>query len=429
MKVVKNRLDETYYVEVLPNGLTIYLAPKADFHKTYALFATKYGSIDNEFIPRNQNKFVRLPYGIAHFLEHKMFETTDEEDINQQFARFGADTNAYTSYDQTVYLFSTTQNIDQAINLLLDFVQTPAYTKATIEEEKGIIEQELLMYMDRPSTAIINASLESLYLQNDARIDIGGTPKSIHQIKKADLDLAYQTFYHPSNMCLVVVGKVDVEHLLEVIKKNQSSKDYPPAAKIRRRYYLEDNQIVKAKHVIKMDIEVPKVSINLKLDLNELDATAKIKADLAISALMYHEFDQTADFYRELENKQLVNNSFEYEVIVEDTFAFISITCDTYDYYSLAEEIKNHLLLIPKIVISEAEFKQYLRVTKAEYIRHFNSIDFFAGMIVDAHFANIDVFAENAIIDSLTLADVEDAKCHFTSNAISVVEIVPKKHK
>lgn len=219
-------LQETLYYEVMDNGLHVYILPKPGFQKTYATFATKYGSVDNHFQVEGQEA-VKVPDGIAHFLEHKMFEEPTG-DIFATFASHGASANAFTSFDQTVYLFSATEYVNENIQTLVDFVQNPYFTDQNVEKEKGIIGQEIDMYADNPDWRVYFGLIEAMYQKHPVHIDIAGTVESIRTITKEMLYECYNTFYHPSNMLLFVVGGVDPQEVIDMVRSNQEQKDYKP---------------------------------------------------------------------------------------------------------------------------------------------------------------------------------------------------------
>src|SRR5690625_3147865 len=193
-----DQLRETLYYQKIPNGLDVYVLPKKDFHKTYATFTTQYRSIDNNIV-NIKSKKGKFPDGIAHILEHKMFEEEDG-DVFQRFSQFGAAANAFTSFDRTAYLFSCTDYVSENLTTLLDFVQNPFFTAENVEKEKGIIEQEIQMYQDNSEWRAFFGFLQALYQHHPVKIDIAGTVQSIYKITHDMLYTAYETFYHPSNM-------------------------------------------------------------------------------------------------------------------------------------------------------------------------------------------------------------------------------------
>ena len=207
----------------MPNGLNVYILPKKGFSKTFVTFSTKYGSIDREFIPLGKKEPVTVPDGIAHFLEHKMFEK-EEGDVFQQFSEKGASANAFTSFTKTTYLFSSTDHVLDNTKTLLDFVQQPYFTEETVEKEKGIIGQEITMYDDQPDWRLYFGAIENMYKDHPVKIDIAGTVESIDKITADHLYECYNTFYHPSNMTVFVVGAVNPQEMMDFIKQDQACK-------------------------------------------------------------------------------------------------------------------------------------------------------------------------------------------------------------
>lgn len=422
-KYVSERFGERYYHEKLDNGLNVYLMPKRDYSVSYVVLATKYGSLDNEFIPHNQSEYVKVPLGIAHFLEHKMFEMPSNIDINAMFAKIGADVNAYTTYDHTGYFFSTTRNLTEALNLLLDFVQIQGYTKESVEEEMGIIEQELLMYLDNPNIRLQIESFKTMYEKNLVREDIGGTTVSIKDINKELLDLCYENFYNPNNMCLVIVGKFDLKEILEVIKSNQVTSKYLNQQNIKRKYYVETKEVHQKYNEIMMDVIIPKVSVNLKLGYEELSIEELVKKDYAISALMYQEFDITSDFYQTAEKANIINNSFDFDVVLEETYGHITITTDTYQPQAFITEVVSRLKQMSKITVSRETFNRYKRITEAQILRKMNSVEYFGNMLIESHFHKIEMFKYLEMIKQLKYEDVLTVRKYFVEEAISVMVI------
>src|SRR5699024_5971178 len=215
MRVMKTMNKKTYdtvservYETELTNGLTVKIVPKRHFTKTYAVFMTNYGSIDREFVPLGEEKALVVPDGIAHFLEHKLFEK-ETYDVFSTFLRQGASPNAFTSFTKTAYLFSATENIEENVETLLDFVQDPYFSDESVEKEKGIIAQEIKMYNDLPDWQAFMGAIRNMYVHHPVRIDIAGTVESIEAITKEHLYTCYETFYHPANMVLFVVGNVN----------------------------------------------------------------------------------------------------------------------------------------------------------------------------------------------------------------------------
>ena len=220
------KMDLTVYSEVLDNGLQIYVIPKENVNGYYVTFSTKYGSIQDEFIPIGQKEMVKVPMGVAHFLEHKVFEQKDGKDPFTFYSERGCDANANTSNYKTTYLFSGTNAIYEGINYLLDYVQSPYFTDENVQKEKGIIEQEIKMYDDSPFYKIYDGIVYNAFVSHPIKYPIAGTVESINKITKDDLYTCYNTFYHPSNMFIVVTGNVDPVDIIDSIKHNQDEKKF-----------------------------------------------------------------------------------------------------------------------------------------------------------------------------------------------------------
>lgn len=238
--IIYEKLEETIYHEKLVNGLEVYILPKKGFHKTVATFTTKYGSVDNK--PLGKDGSTPFPDGLAHFLEHKMFDC-EKFDVFHTFAKQGAFVNAFTSFTRTAYTLSATSNINENLITLLDFVQEPYFTDETVEKEKGIIEQEIKMYNDNPDWCARFGILENLYKSHPVKMDLTGTISSINQITKEDLYSCHNTFYHPSNMLFFVIGPVAPEEVIRLIRNNQEQKKFPEPEEIQRIFPEKDVKV------------------------------------------------------------------------------------------------------------------------------------------------------------------------------------------
>src|SRR5690625_5161075 len=238
-------INEIVYSQKLENGLSVFLIPKQEMSKTFGLFSTNYGSMDRTFVPIGEEKEITVPDGIAHFLEHKLFEKEDR-DVFADFGKQGASPNAYTSFTKTAYLFSATTNIDKNVETLLDFVQDPYFSEQSVEKEKGIIAQEIKMYDDQPDWQSFMGTVKAMFKHHPVKNDIAGTVDSIMPITKEDLYTCYNTFYHPENMTLCVIGAFDVEEMMEMIEENQRAKSFPTFTNVEK-HFPEEPVDVKTK--------------------------------------------------------------------------------------------------------------------------------------------------------------------------------------
>ncbi len=428
IKVENKTIQEQYYKEVLDNGLTVYLMPKTEFYKTYAVFATKYGSRDTEFVPQGANEFIKTPEGIAHFLEHKLFEMQDGTDASNLFATYGADVNAFTTNSQTAYLFSTTSDVYKCVELLLDFVQTPYFNNSSIKKEQGIIEQELLMYLDQPQNIQYYGILKALYKENSIRNEIGGTVFSIKEIDEDLLYTCYNTFYHPSNMVLTITGNFELYEMLNLIKKNQKSKVFDKAMPIKRKYILEDQCVNEKNSYVDMNVIVPKATLGLKFPYEKLEVKASLKRFASLELLVDLYFDESTEYFEELITKGFINNSFEYSLYYDETYGHLLFNLDTQDPDKFINKIKSIINIIKNKEINNNDFKLLKRLYQARSIKRFNSLEYIANSIVEAHNDGHTIFDYIDILNEITIKDLENVKNFFNEDSISTFIIYPQKN-
>lgn len=405
-KTEYDQINETLYHEVLPNGLTVYLLPKNDYHKTYGLFSTNYGSIDNEFIPYGSDKKIKVPDGIAHFLEHKLFEKEDG-DVFQLFGQQGASANAFTSFTKTSYLFSTTDQVEKNLTTLLDFVQAPYFTEETVNKEKGIIGQEIQMYEDDPNWRMFFGILNNLYPEHPLHIDIAGTVESIEAITADDLYTCYRTFYQPSNMVLFVVGKLEPEKLMELIRTNQNAKDFPPAQKIKR-YFPDNNGDIIAKSSMRSAITRDKFVLGIKgLDVLPAEGKELLRYKTALNLLFQLLLGNTSQNYLKMYNDGLIDDSFGFEFSLDREFHFADFSGDTDQPEKAAEKVKEILLHFEEDQeLSEENLTLLKKKMLGQYFQTLNSLEYIANQFTQSLFGNQTLFDLPEIIESIQLADV-----------------------
>lgn len=342
-KIQFDQLQEELYYEKMSNGLDVYVLPKQGFHKTYATFTTKYGSVDNEFVPLGKDQFTHVPDGIAHFLEHKLFEKEDG-DVFQQFSKQGASANAFTTFTRTTYLFSSTSNVQQNLETLINFVQDPYFTEKTVEKEKGIIGQEITMYEDNPDWRVYFGLIENMYHHHPVRIDIAGTIQSIDKITKDLLYECYYTFYHPSNMLLFVVGPVNPEEIMNQVRENQSKKNYQNQSEIRRHFEKEPEDVKEKLRVLPMDVKTPKCYVGIKGAKTDIKGIEMLRYELSINVLLEMLFGKSSQNYFDLYEKGLIDDSFFFDFTQEEGFGFAMIGSDTMNPDEFAKRIQSVLL-------------------------------------------------------------------------------------
>ncbi|WP_034550836.1 EF-P 5-aminopentanol modification-associated protein YfmH [Carnobacterium funditum] len=422
------QLNETIYTETLSNGLSVTLLPKNEFHKTYGLFTTKYGSIDNQFIPRDSDQLTRVPDGIAHFLEHKMFEKEDG-DVFNLFGKLGASANAFTSFTQTSYLFSSTTNVDENIGTLLDFVQEPYFTKETVDKEKGIIAQEIQMYEDEPDWRLFFGLLGNMYPKHPLHIDIAGTVDSIMDITAELLHESYNTFYHPSNMNLFVVGKMDPEEMIQLIKTNQAKKNFSEATEIERYFPEETTADIKPFDSIKMAVKRPKSIVGIKGVGRAPEGKGALVYKTTMDLLLALLVGPTSDNYLRLYDTGIIDDSFSYDFSLERTFYFADIGGDTKEPEAFSNVIKE-ILLTAKVSpeLNQAHLVLVKKRMIGQVLQSLNSLEYIASHYSQQNYGEATLFDLVPIIDSITLNQIKVLAEEFMQEKyMSVFHILPKE--
>jgi predicted Zn-dependent peptidase len=421
-KIQYDKLEETLYHEVMDNGLQVYVLPKPAFQKTYATFATKYGSVDNHFHVAGGEE-TTVPDGIAHFLEHKMFEEP-EGDIFATFASNGASANAFTSFDQTVYLFSATENIETNLSTLVDFVQRPYFTDENVEKEKGIIGQEINMYADNPDWRVYFGLIEAMYSKHPVRIDIAGTIESISTITKETLYACYNAFYHPSNMLLFIVGGVEPEKVFTLIRNNQKSKSYDKQGEIKRIFEDEPEQVATKRLENKLAVSIPKIMFGFKEKVDGLTGGAAVKRDLTTKLMLDLLLGSSTALYQKLYDEELISDSFGYEFNSSAQYAFSAIGGDTKDPDLLLKRIKEEVDQILGTGFAEKDFERARKKKMGGYLRMLNSPESIAHEFTRYQFRGGDLFEVLPIYESITLAEVNErlhAHVNWDQLAVSLV--------
>ena len=398
-------LRETIYETKLDNGLQLFLLPKKEVSKTFGIFMTNYGSIDRSFVPINEQDPITVPDGIAHFLEHKLFEKEDR-DVFADFLRQGASPNAFTSFTKTAYYFSTTKFVEQNVETLLDFVQEPYFSDESVEKEKGIIGQEIKMYEDQPDWRAFMGTVKNMFAEHPVNIDIAGTVESIDKITKEDLYTCYNTFYHPSNMTLFVIGNFDHESVFRVIEKNQASKTFPNAEKITRIFPNESAQVATEESVIHLPVSIPKVSLGIKESNVLLDKEAYLKREVIQSMLLDYYFSLSGPFYERLYEAQVIDDTFSFSTTVENSFSFSLISSNTSKPEAFIEMLKELLVSTKEMTLTEETLNKMKKKQIGQNLRAMNTLDYIAIEYLQYHFAGIDLFEKNNFIQTLTLEDV-----------------------
>lgn len=422
--IVNSRIDEKILFEELDTGLKIYFMPKPGFTKKYAVFSTDYGSIDNNFIPIGEKDNLIVPEGIAHFLEHKLFEEEDEG-LFEKFSKYGASVNAFTNFNQTSYLFSATDNFYESLELLVKFVQNPYLTDENVEKEKGIIAQEIKMYDDNPGWRVFFNCLKAMYINHPVKIDIAGTVESINTITKELLYKAYNTFYNPSNMVLFVIGDLSFERIIEVVRDSEK-KFEKKEDKIDRIYTDEPKRINEKFIEEKMVTSTPLFYIGFKdfdLGLTGKDA---IKKDLITNIILDLLFTPSSVFYNELYNQGLITSSFGAYFTGKKTYGHSLIVGESHKPQTVYERVLELINKKGEDVLKLEDFNRIKRKSLGSFLMSLNSVEYIANNFVDLYFDNFMILDYLDVMEEIGYQDIlKRFDDHFTEDNMVLSIINP----
>ena len=389
MQIIENsKVKEKLYIEKLENGLTVMIIPKKGIQKKYIIWGTNYGSNDSTFVVPGETNITEVPKGVAHFLEHKLFEQENGKNSLDVLTTLGVSANAYTTNNHTAYLYECTDNFYEALDEFMDYVQHPYFTDENVEKEKGIIGQEIMMYDDYPEWKVYLNALECMYHNNPVKLDITGTIETINKIDKEILYKCYNTFYNPSNMALVVSGDFEPDKILEEIKKrlipNKSN------GEIKRIYEEEPKEIVKQKIEQNMEVSKPLYTIGIK-DIPP-EQKEKIRKHISIEILLNILIGGSSELYRKLYN---IGNSYsvpsvEYEF--DKTYAHILITGQSNNPEELFEMFKEKVKEYIRNGIDSKEFERNRRMIYGEYVKEYNDVTDISRMFLSDYFKGINSF-------------------------------------
>ena len=389
MKIIESlKVKEKAYIEKLKNGLTVIIVPKNSSNKKYVIWGTHFGSIDNHFIMPNSNEEVFIPDGVAHFLEHKMFEQPNGTNSLDTLMSLGIEANAYTTNDHTAYLFECTNNFYEGLDELMDYVQSPYYTDENVEKEKGIIAQEIKMYDDDPGWQLYMQILDCLYKENEIKIDIAGTVESISQITPDILYKCYNTFYHPSNMVMVVCGDFVPEKILNEIKLRLKPKDNQND--IKRIYAKAEKGINKKFNQKKMEVSKPLVAIGIKDDSMQNENI--VKKHIAIEILLNLIIGKSSNLYKELYENGIIMEEPDKSYEFSKNYAHIIISSQTTDEKTFVEKIKQEIENLKQKGIIEEDFERIKKKIYGIYAMEYNNIGDISRMFLSDYLKGINSF-------------------------------------
>ncbi len=394
MQVIENlKVKEKLYIEKLENGLTVMIIPKPGVEKKYMIWGTNYGSNDNKFIVPGEEEITEVPNGVAHFLEHKLFEQENGTNSLDVLTALGVNANAYTTNDHTAYLFECTDNFYEAMDELMDYVQHPYFTDENVEKEKGIIGQEIRMYDDYPDWRVYLNVMQAMYHENPIKIDITGTIETINKIDKEILYKCYKTFYNPSNMAIVLGGDFKPEDMLEEVKKRLVDKK--TSGEIKRIYPKEEETIVKGEIEQTLEVSQPIFTIGIKDTRKECTLESKneiVKKHIAMEILLNLLLGRSSKLYKKLYQEGIIYGvpSLDYEF--GKNYAHVLIAGQSKDPKALYEKFKEGVKELKEKGIAEEGFGRAKKMIYGGYVKEYNDVQDIARMFLADYFKGINSF-------------------------------------
>lgn len=416
-KIHYDTLNETVYQATLPNGLVVYMVPKQQYHKTYVTLSTPLGSTTRTITTDQGTK--ELPLGIAHFLEHKLFDQ-GEEDISLQFAMNSAQVNAYTMNERTTYLFSCTEKLETNIDTLLQFVFHPTFTQAGIDKEIDIIAQEISMYQDDPNASIYMGILRNMYHNHPVKEDILGTKESISTITEQLLYDVHNAAYHPSKMVLFITGNVEPDNMLTFLKSHPVN-DIAPREVIIRQAIEEPEDLVTKQQEDAMDIIIPNALFGIKLPVNSMNIQNKMRYEFIFSIFSDMLVGKSTETFMEWLSKGLINDSFGMDITLEDDYGYLLFGSHTKQPEVFIQTIEERLTSLTPDYFEESHFLRSKKQVVGHFIQALNSLEYIANQFTKYHFQGASLFDVLTVSQSITMEDIHSLlpiianKSHMTS--------------
>lgn len=383
------------FVQTLPNGFRVTAVPLPGYKQTYSVAMANFGSVDTNL---GSGKY--LPAGIAHFIEHKLFAKPGY-DVSEKFAEYGANANAYTSYTKTAYLYQTLENPYDNLKVLLDLIEHPYFTEDNVASERGIINQEIQMYLDMPEWVLEERILEQLYPGDPIAKDIAGSTDSLQSINKDNLLAMYKNSYRPQNMDLVVVGNIDFDKILKVV--DDSPFDNNQTAPI-----VKHNEATKIGPggQSSMNISQSRAAFGIRVD-TKLSGYELVKYQYILNMILETLIGESSENYQAMTQKNLIDDSFSYNVVAENDYCFIIVSGSTNDPKAFQDYLRNCLLNnnLEEILTPE-RFERIRRDAIGAYLFAQNSPDAIANQIAELQFYDVDYLELIQLLNSITLDDV-----------------------
>lgn len=422
-----NEFGEETYITTLKNGLKVYICKKPGFERKLGMFGTKYGSLINEFVDIKTGEKLKVPDGIAHFLEHKLFEQEGANALDL-FSKIGVSSNAYTSFDQTVYYFETIEKFEESIKLLIQLIKTPYFTDENVEKEQGIIGQEISMYDDEPNYAVYFNALKGMYNTHPVKVDIAGTIESISHITKDLLYTCYNTFYSAQNMFFLVIGDVDVEKTVALIEENIKiyEKDFDSKKEIKKieTYIPHEEAKINQKNVTRnMDIYMPMICMGYKLDVVKNDEIIKRQLLADIVSELY--FSRSSDFFEEEYKKGIINDPVEFELEATKEFSHALLIASSEKVDILKDDLLKYIESIKLNEIDNAKFELIKKKMIGSQIALIDNYNYTYRKIIDSIVNETNLYGETKILKEINENDIKGFLKLFTLDNLTISTIYP----
>ena len=424
MEIRSSFFDEVLMHKKMENNLDVFYVPKKGFAKKYAVLAANYGSNDLEFISPFDGERIKLNEGIAHFLEHKMFEQPDGSDAFAEFSKLGASANAFTNFNMTAYLFGTTNNFYDALQHLISYVYTPHFTDENVAKEQGIIGQEIKMYDDNADWRLFFNTLRALYVNHPNRIDIAGTVETIGRIRKEELYKCYNAFYSPSNMALFVIGDLDFDEICKIVEETSTKQNIFDGS-IERIYPEEPNEVAQKEIVEEMEVSMPMFALAYK-DKWDKDRSGKelsmmnLETEMIMSCL----FKKGSPLHQDLYDNQLIFEPLSCEYNSHNDYGYSIISGETRNIDKVQEKIKEYIKENQRTGINVEDFERVKKAKLGSFVRAFDSIESIANTFLNYYFEGINYFDIYDYMKSVTLDDLNKRLREHFVEEMAVMSII-----
>ncbi len=422
-KVSSLALKEEYFCGTHKSGLRVFVMPKKGYSKSYAVFGTHFGSVDSKFIAPGENEPTVLPDGVAHFLEHKLFEQPDGGNVFAEYAKYGANANAFTSFNMTAYLFECTQNVTENLKILLDFVCKPYFTDENVAKEQGIIGQEINMYNDEPDWRCMINFLGAMYKEHPVRNDIAGSVESISKIDKELLYKCYRNFYNLSNMVLFVIGDISEKEVGECVEQVITNYEILPSLPVRD-YGNESKSVNQNTVKQSLDVSVPSFILGFKDTDTGYDGEKLLRKNTEYSYIVEAVFGKTSPIYNRLYNEGLIMGFLDYEAECEKDYAFVSISGESNSPEKVREVVFEELSKIKEKGIAKEDFERMKKAFFGKFVRQFDNINSIAHGFLANTFNNIGLFDYVDVSEKVTLEDVNKRLKNGFLEELSVLSVI-----